>query len=290
MVETGAGYGYLFAYEVQPTDHDADGVSIEANALRFTATDSIGGRADTNLGRHAIRNDAAHKVDGAYLGRRGTLPPLELTAGGAPATVDVSGAFRGEVSAYTATSSNRTVATVTAAGTTLTIAPLTPGTTTIEVAAQGKVDPSRVARQSFVVTVITHLEPVGTLSPLNLMVGGAAATVDVAAAFRGGARAYTATSTDPQVATVTVAGATLTVFPMGVGATTIKVTARNGLGSGSQTFRATVLRPFTDHAIVPGETPIKAVHFAELRSNIDALLAAAGGDASPGRIRSCGQE
>ena len=38
----------------------------------------------------------------------------------------------------------------------------------------------------------------------------------------------------------------------------------------------TVLQPFTDDPIVPGETPIKAVHFAELRSNIDALRAAAG--------------
>ena len=276
VVATGAGYGYLFAYEVRPSDHDADGVSVETNALRFTATDSAGSPADTNLGRHAIRNDAAHKVDGAYLGPRGALPPVELTARGPPATVDVSGAFRGEVSSYTATSSNPAVAAVTASGDTLTITPLTPGTTTIEVTARGRVDPSRVARQLFVVTVITHLEPTGTLPPLNLMAGGPVATVDLSAAFRGGATAYTATSSDPLVATVTVVGATLTVSPLRVGTATIEVTARNALGTANQAFGVTVLQPFTDDPIVPGETPIKAVHFAELRSNIDALRAAAG--------------
>ena len=36
------------------------------------------------------------------------------------------------------------------------------------------------------------------------------------------------------------------------------------------------MRPFTDHPIVPGETPVKAIHFTELRTRIDAVRAAVG--------------
>ena len=31
-------------------------------------------------------------------------------------------------------------------------------------------------------------------------------------------------------------------------------------------FTVAVTRPFTDHPIVPGVTPVKAVHFTELRT------------------------
>ena len=241
VIITSAGSTYLFAYQVQTTDRDADGVSIEANALRFTATDAAGYPANTNNDDHTIHNDAEHKVDGAYLGTRGILPPLELKAGGAVATVDVSAAFRGGIASYTARSSNPEVATVSMSGTTLTIAPLTVGATTIEVTARSRFDRARVARQSFVVTVVTDLEPVGTLPPLELVAGAAAATVDVSHAFRGGASAYTATSSDPVVATVTVSGATLTVSPLVEGTATIEVTAQNVFSTASQSFAVTVV-------------------------------------------------
>ena len=44
----------------------------------------------------------------------------------------------------------------------------------------------------------------------------------------------------------------------------------------TQSFRVTVLQPFTDDPIVPGETPVRAIHFTELRARIDGLRAAAG--------------
>ncbi len=45
----------------------------------------------------------------------------------------------------------------------------------------------------------------------------------------------------------------------------------------AQSFAVTVLlRPFTDYPIVPGETRVRAVHFTELRTRIDALRAEAG--------------
>ena len=40
--------------------------------------------------------------------------------------------------------------------------------------------------------------------------------------------------------------------------------------------RVRVTGPFTDDPIVPGETPVRAVHFTELRARIDGLRAAAG--------------
>ena len=48
------------------------------------------------------------------------------------------------------------------------------------------------------------------------------------------------------------------------------------VGGGSRPPVAVSAAPFTDHAIVRGVTPIKAVHFAELRTRIDALRDRAG--------------
>ena len=72
---------------------------------------------------------------------------------------------------------------------------------------------------------------------------------------------------------------------MGEGTATVTVTvtatdAGGSNGTATQTFTATVgpagARRFTDDPIVPGETPVKAVHFTELRARIDTLRSAAG--------------
>ena len=52
------------------------------------------------------------------------------------------------------------------------------------------------------------------------------------------------------------------------------------LSDGDYTFLevlGTAPQPFTDHPIVPGVTPVRAVHFTELRTRIDELRAAAEG-------------
>ena len=54
----------VFWYTVQATDVDADGLSIEADALRASVRDGTDQAANLSLGRHAIVDDAAHKVDG----------------------------------------------------------------------------------------------------------------------------------------------------------------------------------------------------------------------------------
>ena len=128
-------------------------------------------------------------------------------------------------------------------------------------------------------------EPVGTLSPLQVGLGAAAVTVDVSGAFRdpdGDALAYGATSSAAQVATVSVSGSRVTVRPRAEGTATIHVTATDPGGlSATQSFTASVGSAgsgggFTDDRLRPGVTPVRAVHFTELRSRIDALREAAG--------------
>ncbi len=128
-------------------------------------------------------------------------------------------------------------------------------------------------------------EPVGTLSPLQVGLGAAAVTVDVSGAFRdpdGDALAYGATSSAAQVATVSVSGSRVMVRPHAEGTATIRVTATDPGGlSATQSFRASVGRAgsgrgFTDDPLRRGVTPVRAVHFTELRSRIDALREAAG--------------
>ena len=125
-------------------------------------------------------------------------------------------------------------------------------------------------------------EPVGKLADVTLEVGEASATVEVAGAFRdpdGDRLTYGASSSAPAVASVAVAESRLAVTPVALGTATVTVTATDPGGSNTsatQRFEVRVLLPFTDHPIVPGETPVRAVHFTELRRRIDALRSAAG--------------
>ncbi len=129
-------------------------------------------------------------------------------------------------------------------------------------------------------------EAVGALPPLTLVVDDPAVTIEVGRAFRdpdGDALTFGAASSAPAVAAVAVLGSAMTVTPMGEGTAALTVTATDAGGSkgtATQTFTATVRpagsRRFTDDPIVPGVTPIRAVHFAELRARIDALRSSEG--------------
>ena len=123
----------------------------------------------------------------------------------------------------------------------------------------------------------------GVLPPLRIGLNETSATVDVSGAFRdpdGDPLTYGATSSAVQVAAVSVSGGRVMVTPVSAGAATIRVTATDPGGlSAAQTFVVTVggmPRAFTDHPIVADVTPIKAIHFTELRDRIDALRAEAG--------------
>ena len=95
----------------------------------------------------------------------------------------------------------------------------------------------------------------------------------------GDALAYRVTSSAPAVVAVALSGNGLNVSATSVGTATLRVTAVDPGGlTATQTFTVTVTEPvfFTDDPLVPGVTPVRAIHFAELRARIDALREAAG--------------
>ena len=123
----------------------------------------------------------------------------------------------------------------------------------------------------------------GTLPDRALTLPGTL-TVDVSSAFvdpDGDRLTYTVSSAAPDVVTVLAAGARVTLTAVGVGRATIEVTATDPGGlSATQAFTVTVVTVtgggFTDDPIVAGVTPVRAVHFTELRAHIGALREAAG--------------
>ena len=169
---------------------------------------------------------------------------------------------------------------------TATITPTASGTVTVDIPAGAAEDsagnPNSAAMQ-FSITADTTgpsnraPEPVGRLAGVTIGVDEAAVTVEVSGAFRdpdGDTLTYVARSSAPTVASVSVLGSRVTVTPVSEGTALVTVTATDPGGSNmaaTQAFTVTVPRPFTDHPIVPGVTRVKAVHFTELRTRIDAL-------------------
>ena len=95
----------------------------------------------------------------------------------------------------------------------------------------------------------------------------------------GDALSYAVSSSAPQVVTVSAAGARMTLTGVSVGTATIRVTATDPGGlSATHSFTPTVstAAPFTAHPLRPGVTPVRAIHFTELRERIDVLREAAG--------------
>ena len=123
---------------------------------------------------------------------------------------------------------------------------------------------------------------VGTLPDRPLPAPPGMLAVDVGRAFAdpdGDALTYAVSSSAPDVATVGLAVALVTFTSVGPGSTTIEVTANDPGGlSVTASFTATVPAPgtFTDDPIRPGATPVRAIHYAELRTRIDAVRSKAG--------------
>ena len=118
---------------------------------------------------------------------------------------------------------------------------------------------------------------VGTLPARTLHVGDGAVAevVPVGGGFRH-TSTYRASSSAPGVATVSMSGSNLTVTPVAAGVAIITVTATGADNSvATQRFKVTVLAApaattFSDR-LVPGATPIRAIHFLELRTRVAAL-------------------
>ena len=164
-------------------------------------------------------------------------------------------------------------------------------------------------------TVNRAPQAVGTLENRILETGGGALVIDVARAFSdpdGDALTYAAVSSSETVARATAWGSTVTVTPEAAGVATIAVTATDVSGSNrtaTQLFVACVgsngtsttdyqryletwdalsggssgpgcsgvpRLTFTDHPIRRGTTPVRAIHFLELRRHIAELRRRAG--------------
>ncbi|AZH29309.1 S-layer homology domain-containing protein [Paenibacillus sp. M-152] len=167
-------------------------------------------------------------------------------------TVSLAGVFADEdsdVLTYTATSTNAGVATVAVNGSDLKITPVNAGTVTITVTANdgkgGTVD------TNFTLTVtplpaVNHAPVVqSTINDVSTEAGAMDTTIGLASTFADedlDLLTYSAGSSDPGVATVTVTSDQLSITPLVVGSTTVTVTADDGKGGTVQTtFQVTVV-------------------------------------------------
>ena len=172
----------------------------------------------------------------------GPLPQVTVNAG---ESTTVSACFNdpnGDMLSYSATSSNPGVATASISGASVTVRAVAPGNASVTVTAA---DPEGLqGQQSFQVTVPNRPpQPRGTIPSVSVPVGEPA-WIDVSSYFTepdGEALTYGATSSNPAVATVTVAGSRVTVTAVAKGTSNVTVTATDPGGlTATQTFQFTV--------------------------------------------------
>ena len=187
-------------------------------------------------------------------------------------TVDVSPFFDdpdGEVLSYSATSSNRGVATAAVAGTTVTLTGVSVGTASITVTAT---DPGGLtAQQRFSVTVRAANaapEVVSTIPDLSLAVDGTR-TWRGSSHFRdpnGDALTYAAGSSNAAIVLAVVSGGEFGIVALSAGSAIVTVTASDPGGLSAQlSFRVTVQPGTQTEVVISGVEPAVLVEGAEAR-------------------------
>ena len=151
LVENG-GRALRFTYTVDATDHDPDGISVDAGrSLMFRARKKADAAGNEVVFAHApLRNQPGHRVDGAPQ-TVGTLPPLTLALGGEPARVDIGDAFHAAFR-HEVTSTAPEIAEARLEETTVVVTPRVEGRATILVTGENA---GGSAEQRFEVTVVT---------------------------------------------------------------------------------------------------------------------------------------
>ena len=172
----------------------------------------------------------------------GPIPQQTVNVGESTSVSVCFNDANGDMLAYTATSSNPSVATAVAAGSSVTVTAVSPGSAGITITAR---DPGGLQATAVVNVTVPNRAPraVGTIAPLTV-VGGETARVDVSGNFMepdGQSLSYSASSSNPSVATAAVSGSTVTVTAVGRGMATVTVTATDPGGeSATQSFQVTV--------------------------------------------------
>jgi len=200
----------------------------------------------------------------------GPLPQVTVNVGETSSVAACFNDANGDMLGYTASSSNPAVATASISGATITVTGIAPGNTTVTVTAS---DPDGLQGQSSFAVMVPNRapQPRGTIPNVTVRVG-ANATVDAGQYFSepdGEALTYAASASDGAVASVRVAGSTVTATAESKGGATITITANDPGGlSATQSFRLTVpnrppapvgtLQPLTVEAGQPATLDVAA--------------------------------
>ena len=230
------------------------GVAKGTATVTVTATDTEGLSAEQSF-EVTVPNRAPVAV--------GEVEDIEVEVDRA-AEVEVSDHFEdpdGDALAYSATSSSPAVASVLVSGSVVTVTAVAKGTATVTVTAT---DPEGLsAVQSFLVTVPNRAPvAVGEAEDLEVEVD-ASLEVDASDHFEdpdGDALAYSATSSDPAVASVVVSGGVVTVTGVAKGTATVTVTATDPEGLwAEQSFQVTA----------PNRAPVAVGEVEDLEVEVD---------------------
>ena len=172
----------------------------------------------------------------------GAIPQVTVNAGEQATVTACFNDENGDMLTFSATSSNSGVATVSISGMAITVSAVAPGNASVTVTAS---DPGGLqGQQSFQVTV-PNRPPMarGNIPSITVHVGQTE-SVDVSSYFTepdGEALTYSATSSNPAVATVAVAGSMVSVTAVAKGTTTVSVTATDPGGLAAiQSFQSMV--------------------------------------------------
>ena len=223
--------------------------------ITVSASDPEGGAARQTV-QVTVPNRAPEAV--------GAIPERTLSVG-ETGTVDVSSYFRdpdGDTLSYTAASSNAGVAEASVSGSSVVIAALARGVVTVTVTAR---DPRGLAaQQRFQLTVPNRAPEAVEAIPARTVFAGQAASVDASLYFRdpdGDPLTYTATSSNPEVATATVSAATITIRAIASGVATVTVNASDPAGGAAQQTVQVAVPNRAPEAV--GEIPARTVSAGE---------------------------
>ena len=167
----------------------------------------------------------------------GEFPDYELRVGDV-LPLELSGAFRGDGLEYAASSSDDDAATVTVSGSTASITAHKAGMASITITATNT---GGSAEQKVVLWILdVPPEAVGELPDLTITVGEDPASINLGEAFSGSALVFSGSSSDENLASLSIDGYMATITAIAAGTATVTLTASNSEGSASHTFMVTV--------------------------------------------------